>query len=278
MNASQPLGCTGLHKTVNNLRTYGKQPYTIAVIHGGPGAAGHMAPVARELSAYFGILEPLQTVASVMGQVEELRDVLVKHGNPPLTLIGSSWGAMLGFIFSAYYPALITKLILVGSGAFEEGYAVGMMDNRLNRLSDEERTEAFSLIETLDNPSIKDKDSSLSRLGTLMTKADAYDPLTLDTENIEINYHIYHSVWNEAEELRRSGILLKLGDMIQCPVVAIHGDYDPHPYEGVRKPLSDVLRRFQFILLKNCGHLPWIEREAQSNFYQILKQQILISI
>lgn len=43
---------------MNNLRKYGSEPFTVAVIHGGPGAAGEMAPVAKEISAYRGVLEP----------------------------------------------------------------------------------------------------------------------------------------------------------------------------------------------------------------------------
>ncbi|HOT01736.1 MAG TPA: alpha/beta hydrolase [Acidobacteriota bacterium] len=40
---------------MENLRTYGRPPYRVAVIHGGPGAPGCMAPVARELAdAAFG--------------------------------------------------------------------------------------------------------------------------------------------------------------------------------------------------------------------------------
>jgi pimeloyl-ACP methyl ester carboxylesterase len=79
---------------------------------------------------------------------------------------------------------------------------------------------------------------------------------------------------NDAVELRRSGELLKLGRQIQCPVVAIHGDYDPHPHEGIKKPLSTVLGNFRFILLKNCGHMPWIEKEAKGAFYEILKEEL----
>ncbi len=33
---------------MKNLRTYGAAPFGIAVVHGGPGAPGQMAPVARE--------------------------------------------------------------------------------------------------------------------------------------------------------------------------------------------------------------------------------------
>jgi pimeloyl-ACP methyl ester carboxylesterase len=58
-------------------------------------------------------------------------------------------------------------------------------------------------------------------------------------------------------------------------VVAIHGDYDPHPAEGVRKPLTEVLEDFRFILLKKCGHTPWREQEARDDFFRILKREIV---
>ena len=65
-----------------------------------------------------------------------------------------------------------------------------------------------------------------------------------------------------------------LGKNIECPVVAIHGDYDPHPAEGVEKPLASILKNFRFILLQNCGHKPWIEKHAKDIFYEILKQEL----
>lgn len=259
---------------MKNLRTYGKAPFKVAVLHGGPGAPGHMAPIARELSPDWGVLEPLQTTASLEGQVGELKAVLLENGDLPVTLIGSSWGAMLGFIFSARYSEFVEKLILVGSAVFEEQYATEIQETRFSRLSEEERRDARSLMETLNNSPVMDKNIALAQLGKLFTKADAYNPLTLDTEDLEVQHNIYQGVWNDALALRKSGDLLELGEQIQCPVVAIHGDYDPHPAEGVQKPLSTVLKSFRFILLKNCGHLPWIEKEARDKFYEILREEL----
>jgi len=126
---------------MKNLRAYGKAPFSVAVIHGGPGAGGEMAPVARELASGWGILEPLQTAASLEGQIEELKTVLEKNGDLPVTLIGFSWGAWLSYIFATDYPAIVKKLILIGSGGYEEKYAAGIRETRLNRLSEEDRTE-----------------------------------------------------------------------------------------------------------------------------------------
>jgi pimeloyl-ACP methyl ester carboxylesterase len=259
---------------VRNLREYGSKPFRIAVIHGGPGAPGEMAPVARELSSLGGVLEPLQTAATLEAQVQELRAVLEGHGDLPVTLIGFSWGAMLSFILTARHPSLVGKLVLIGSGVYEEEYAANIMETRLSRLGEEEREEALSVMESLDDPAVADKNTPLARLGELMSRADSYDPLPHDSEILECSYDIYESVWEQAREMRSSGELLALGSEIRCPVVAIHGDYDPHPSEGVRVPLSRVLRDFRFILLEECGHCPWIERSARDRFYDILRSEL----
>ena len=258
---------------MTNLRKYGKAPFGVALLHGGPGAPGEMAPVARELCADWGVLEPLQRAASLDGQIEELHGVLNEHADLPTVLAGFSWGAWLGLMFAAQYPAFVRKLILIGSGPFEEKYAAQIAETRLARLDEEERTEIRFLMHALKAPAGEDGKAMLGRLGELCTKADAYDPLTLDTEVLECRYDIHHSVWMQAVELRASGRLLELGKKIRCPVVAIHGDYDPHPAEGVRTPLTAVLEDLRFVLLEHCGHRPWIERQARRRFYEVLKRE-----
>lgn len=259
---------------MHNPRVYGPAPYRVAVIHGGPGAPGTMAPVARELAESWGVVEPLQTATSLESQVLELREALRHRSDPPVVLIGSSWGAMLGFILAARFPALVRKLILIGSGVFEARYATGIDAERYSRLNAEDRTRADSLIAELSNPAVTDKSAAFAGLGHLFTATDAYDPVTLDTELIEAQFDVFEKVWNEAAAFRANGELLALGSLIRCPVLAIHGDYDPHPVEGVRDPLSKVLSNFRFILLEKCGHMPWIERNARDAFFQILREEI----
>lgn len=257
-----------------NLRRYGRPPFGVAVVHGGPGAAGEMAPVARELACTRGVLEPLQTAASLEGQVQELRGILEQNGELPVTLIGFSWGAWLSLIVAARYPALVKKLVLVGSGPFEERYAAGMEAARLRRLAGEEREEAASLLRRLDSAEGVDRDAAFARLGALLSKADSFDVLPEPTEPVDCRLDIYEGVWREAAPLRRSGELLALAARLACPVVAIHGEEDSHPAEGVREPLSAVLKAFRFLLLERCGHRPWIERQARDRFYELLRQAL----
>lgn len=262
------------NETTPLVRTYGAAPFNIVLVHGGPGAAGEMASLASDLASGRGVLEPLQTATSVAGQIDELKAVIESSGNPPVILIGFSWGAWLSLMVAAEHPALVDKLILIGCGPFAEDAAAIALETRLNRLGEEERAEFISSLMILSDPDAAEKDSALARLGTLVAKTDAYDPIITDPEEIEYRGDIFQKVWEEAAEMRRTGELLARGERIKCPVVALHGDYDPHPAAGVQIPLVSALKDFHFILLKNCGHKPWIERQARDAFFQILGNEL----
>ncbi len=259
---------------MHNVRKYGQAPYTVAIVHGGPGAPGDMAPIARELSTTYGVLEPLQTEETLNGQIVELVSVLKENADSPVTLMGHSWGAVLSFIVTAKNPDLIKKLILIGSGVYEEKYAADIMNVRLSRLTDEERKAVDYMLAELNDPAATNKNVVFEKFGKLIAKADSYDPLPHDSDVIEYQYHMFNSVWPDARDLRDSGDLLALGKQIKCPVVAIHGDHDPHPAKGIRQSLSNMLTDFRFILLNKCGHYPWYEKQAKNNFYNILRQEL----
>lgn len=251
----------------------------MVVIHGGPGAAGEMAAVAEVLSAGRGVLEPLQTARSLRAQVEELKSQLQECSKPPLTLIGFSWGAWLSMILAAQYPHLVSRLVLIGCGPFEEKYVHKIMETRLSRLSGAERDEAKCILDALEEKSLADDEAknkkmnrAVARMGELFRKTDVFDPC--DNSIVQLDSDIYQAVWQEASILRQKGELLELCKKVQCPVIAIHGDYDPHPPEGVREPLQTVLKNFRFILLEDCGHKPWIEKMARGQFYSILREEL----
>ena len=259
---------------MKNPRKYGIAPYKVAVVHGGPGAPGEMAPVARELASEWGVLEPFQTADTIEGQVRELWDVLSTNGEPEIKLVGYSWGAWLSAIFAARYPSVVGKLILIGSGPFEEKYARDIMNERLCRLGDAERQEVLSVIESFNAKGSGDMNRKMARFGRLISMADSYDPMHHADEVVGMQFDIFKSVWREADELRRSGELLQIMKKINCPVTAIHGDFDPHPAMGVEKPLVSRLNDFRFILINNCGHTPWIERQARTQFFNVLREEL----
>ena len=63
------------------VREYGTDGPRVVVLHGGPGAPGHMAPVARGLADAFRVLEPYQRGSAerpltVTRHVEDLRELV----------------------------------------------------------------------------------------------------------------------------------------------------------------------------------------------------------
>ncbi len=256
------------------IKKYGKYPYSIALLHGGPGAQGEMAPVAEYLSKKFSVAEPYQSADSVHKQVDELKKQLDSCAVYPVILAGYSWGAWLAWIFAAKYPKTVKKIILISSGPFLESYTAAIKETRLSRLNNPERQEAEFLLDNLDNRAVTDRVKLLSRIGELMSKADSLDPDYNYSGKTVITPGVFEKVWPEAEQMRKTGELIGLSKMIKCPVTAIHGDYDPHPAEGVSGPLSKELKKFKLILLKNCGHTPWIEKQARDDFFRELEAEI----
>ena len=128
------------------------------------------------------------------------------------------------------------------------------------------------LMSLLDDPSVSNKDSLFSRYGYLFDKTENYDAEPEAKDRFETNPAIFNHVWAEAAAMRSSGELLRQASLVTCPVLAIHGDYDPSPAEGVREPLARVLTApFEFVVLKRCGHTPWLERHARNALYEILE-------
>ncbi|MFC1733637.1 alpha/beta fold hydrolase [candidate division KSB1 bacterium] len=260
---------------MGSFRKYGKPPFNIVVIHGGPGLPGDVAPIANELASNFGIVEPFQTKDTIDGQVDELYRVLKNHCDYPVKLIGHSWGAWLASIFTNYYHGFVEKLVLIGAGAFEERYNKDLFKTRIDRLTPKQKNDFFQLIEQLEFYEKTMTAEHFKRLGELLLASDSFNCIESTIDIIEYQPHIFTSVWNEAKAMRKKGLLLKLGSKIQCPVVALHGDYDPHPYKGVSEPLSKVIQDFRFYLLKQCGHYPWKERFAKDEFYKLLKMSLV---
>lgn len=248
---------------MDHFREYGQAPFDITVIHGGPGAPGEMAPVARELSVQHGVLEPLLIGLSVQAQVNELALAITDDGNQPMTMIGHSWGAMLAIIFAVKHPELVKKLILVGCPPLTDEFKGQTEATRLSRMTPEQKEQYKSLGKM-----------SLHEIAALLSRIDAYDPIPATSEVIEFRHDVFESVWPEAAAMRSRGDFVEFAGQINLPVVAIHGDHDPHPAEGVRKPLESAAKDFKFILLEHCGHIPWLESEARDQFFGLLDKEL----
>lgn len=250
-------------------RVYGKEPITLVFLHGGPGAAGSMAPVAEKLSSRRGVLEVLNRGKSIDEQVYEVYEEILRYCDLPVIIAGHSWGAWLGWIFAAKFPTLVGKLILISSGPFTAKYATGMMATRLNRLDEDEKVEFRNKMQQLSGVNPPEDEDVFNAFGKLLFKSDQYNAVAIPDDEL-FGFDVYRHVWPKAEELRKSGKLLEMSHQINAPVVALHGNYDPHPFQGVFEPLRNALPDFKMHIIDKCGHYPWLEMEAKDHFYDKL--------
>ncbi len=244
------------------------------LVHGGPGAAGTMEDLARKISRNRGVIEAIQTRYSIDSLLAELRGVVSLSGHPPVVLVGHSWGAWLSILFASKYPGQVKKLILVAAAPLEENYASKIMKTRLERLDEKDAVKLTRLMYLINSAPDDKKDPIFLEVAELMRKADAFQPEYASYKKAVFEYKAYESVWTEAERMRSTGELLIHAGRVSCPVLAIHGDFDPHPFAGVKLPLEKIIKDFRFILLEKCGHEPWNEISAKNPFFDILEQEI----
>ena len=255
------------------LRKYGKSPFDLAMLHGGPGAVGDLADLASELSSKVGVIELLQTGYTTENLIMESAEIISNHGQAPIVLAGHSWGAWLGILIAEKHPDLVRKLILISCGPFDKSYTRNIMSKRIERLNHAEIKMLTSHLDELKEER-SDKNITFKNIGEILSKADTFNSSEDNIPDIQFCYKQYESIWPEASHLRDSGELLAATSRIKCPVVALHGDYDPHPAVGIKDPLSKNITKFRFIQLEKCGHYPWREKYAKASFYSILLSEL----
>jgi pimeloyl-ACP methyl ester carboxylesterase len=127
------------------IREYGNSGPRVIVLHGGPGAAGHMAAVAHGLAGSYRVIEPFQrgsggerlTVARHVADLAEIINVHAQDCRP--ALLGASWGAMLALAYAAAHPDSTALLILVGCGTFDIDARAVLQRTIAERMTDDIR-------------------------------------------------------------------------------------------------------------------------------------------
>lgn len=262
---------------MTTVRKYGTPPWCAAAIHGGPGAPGSAAGLARGLAAATGagVLEPFQTKRTIRALVEELYAQLAAESAGFAVLAGHSWGAWLAALFAQKYPEKVGKLILISCAPLTEVCVPKIAARRMARLGEKERMRFAELPALLAGAESPGRDALLAEFGTLCARSDAYAPLKSDeAPSPPPDGTLHRAIWSEAAELRRSGELLQLFSQLKVPISVIHGDADPHPAEGVREPLKSLGLPFTFHLLPRCGHTPWEEKFAREPFFRLLAREL----
>jgi len=253
-------------------RSYGKLPARVVLVHGGPGAIGSLGSLANCLvERDIDILEPYQTKFSIFELVFELAEQIDRYAQSPIILIGHSWGAWLSFLYAAKRSHKICRLVLLGAGPFIENYVHQIQATRMARLSVNDKERFQKKLHQLSKTVGEEQRLIMQDIQELVDQTDNFELIAPKDPILKFDHQQYNHIWLEAVSLRKNGTLLANAKTVNCPVIGIHGDYDPHPAEGVSEPLGQVLRNFNMLILPDCGHSPWLEKNAKIAFLDILE-------
>jgi pimeloyl-ACP methyl ester carboxylesterase len=252
---------------------FGEKGRDVIVLHGGPGAAGSSDAVALELSDTFKTASPWQrrrgdSPLTVDIHVQDLKDLIEwKCANGKPALVGESWGAMLALAFACKYPAGISSIALVGCGTYAEGARKRLFETRIARIHEfVERNPEYA--EDLKLPimdqimkwhEMTDTYCAQEERPTLPGPTEVFDKLGSE------------ETWKDMVHCQQKEIYPQQFVNIKCPVIMLHGSYDPHPGRMIVEQLRKYMPQLEYREMEKCGHAPSIEKYARTEFYSFLK-------
>jgi pimeloyl-ACP methyl ester carboxylesterase len=251
-------------------RRYGADGPWVVLLHGGPGAAGHMASLARRLAHAFRIVEPFQRRSgslplTVARHVADLHELIVGlDGRRPI-LVGSSWGAMLGLAYAAEHPASISGLVLIGCGTFDAVSGAAFRAELERRTTPSVRREVERIAREVEDP-----DERLRAMAAAILPLYVHDAAKEELRDEVVDAVAHEQTWADMLRLQREGVYPAGFEAITCPVLMLHGADDPHPGNLIRQSLEPHLPHLEYREWPRCGHYPWLERGVQEDVIAVL--------
>jgi pimeloyl-ACP methyl ester carboxylesterase len=254
------------------VRTYGTAGPVVIVVHGGPGAPGHMAPVARGLADQFRVLEPLQRGSSaepltVARHVQDLQELVeARCGGSRPALVGFSWGAMLVLGFAAAHPDRAGPLVLIGCGTFDPAAR-----QRFQSILNQRSTALWRQRRDRLADDFPDPGERLRAMAELLLPLYSHELVTTDLEEESYDALAHDQTWQDMLRLQEAGVYPAAFAAIDAPVLMLHGSVDPHPGPLIRASLQPYLPQLQYREWERCGHYPWLEKAVRQEFFAVLR-------
>jgi proline iminopeptidase len=269
----------------------GKGPPVI-FLHGGPGDTHHYmkrmaAPLFDKFQCIFfdqrgtGLSEirhrePSQFCVELM--LEDLLAVKSAYTSEPAMLVGHSWGAMYGLFASVDKPEIFQRAALLNMGPLDAETEMKTSENLLGSLTANEREFWMQLRKNRNSARDSGNSEKVMEYDRLMMKLRVkswiFDPSLHESflndyfqdppPNREVNKWVWESLgnWFSWDRVQAANM----------PIWLCVGENDSVPISQAQR-LNDSLPNSTLSIIKECGHIPWIEHPAQ--FYSKLQRFLI---
>jgi pimeloyl-ACP methyl ester carboxylesterase len=180
---------------------------------------------------------------------------------------------MLALCYAAAHPNNAGPIVLVGCGTFDSPSRARMKEI-LQERTDLHLLERLAEItaSTSDAAELHMKKHRLTRDLSVYARVDPW-PDKEEYEPLDVRAH--KETWDDMMRLQSDGTYPKAFTGITSDVLMLHGNYDPHPGPMIHEYLRPFIRRLEYRELDRCGHSPWLERFARTEFFSTLKAWLL---
>lgn len=260
------------HPTPVHAREYGTSGPAVVLLHGGPGAPGYMAPLARKLTDSFRVIEPFQRSSgkeplTVARHVADLRETVASRcGRGRPGLVGHSWGAMLALAYAAAHPDSIACLVLIGCGTFDPAARDRLETSRKQRMTQDLACRMQGLEGEFPDPNAR-----LLAMGRLIQQIDSYELIPPEDETERCDARAHEETWRDMMRLQTEGVYPATFASIHSPAIMMHGFLDPHPGRMIHAGLKPYIPQLEYLEWEQCGHYPWLEKAVRDEFHAALR-------
>jgi len=274
--AKTPTPTDGQLRPINGTQLYVKtigQGEPILIIHGGPGLDHtyffpQMEGLAKDHTLIFydqrasgksaANLDSTQISIDIF--VDDIEAIREGFQLEQINILGHSFGGILAMKYAMKYPEKMDKLILSNSSGASAEFMRKEATRLQERITEKDRFEQELIFKSQNFQA--GKASAFEDLFRIFFRKEFFNKELADSLTLTFPE-------NFAQNSRLLGFLNKdmganydfSADMkkITAPTLVVYGDYEILA-ESAGKQIADLIPNAEFVLLKDCGHFPFIEQ------------------
>ena len=257
-------------REINGTQLYTKvmgEGEQIVILHGGPGMdhtyfLPQMAELAETHKLIFfdqrvsgrSSLDVDSSAITMRHFIDDIEEIRKTFNLGKMNLMGHSWGGLLAMFYGITYPENLKSLMILNSTPASSE----LMAKTMRRFT---REDSLQRVEILNSNAFKNRESiAYEKLFRIHFRAAFYDRSLADSLTLTFQPDFAETsvkLQNLFKDIASYDIYHDLSK-INCPTLVVHGDHDNNPLAGSKK-IHENIPNSKFVLLKNCGHFPFVE-------------------
>jgi len=245
----------------------------LIVIHGGPGLTqDYLLPQMYKLAENNLVIfydqrgcgkstgDINQETITIDQFVDDLEAIRQSFNFDKISILGHSWGGFLAMQYAIAHQEHVDKLILSNSApSSSEGYALFGQEYMRRMCPYQEELEKIHATQ-----GFRDGDPDvMEQYYHLIFRQYCYIPEKADLLNLRMTPIASLNGAKVSENIRKNVLdqpfnLNKKLNGLKLPTLVLHGDADPIP-PITAKNIHENIPDSKYVLIKNCGHFPYVE-------------------